>query len=624
MSFLRDSTGWALRALIAITALAVLGFHFYALVIQPLDPLIFRVWHITGLVVFGALVSLTVDSRWLRYTAPALALAVLVGATYMTMDISGITMRAGVLPSDTDVIIAVLMVGAVLEVTRRTTGNAIFLLAILAILYGLYGNHLPDFVGHRGYSFERLITYLYTTNGLLNIPLGSSATYIYLFVLFGSLMMASGAGEYLIKLAIAMSGRARGGPAKVAITASGFFGMINGTSAGNVVATGSMTIPMMKRAGYTPTVSASVEATSSSGGQILPPVMGAAAFLMVDMTGMSYTSIIMAATIPAVLYFLSVVMMSHYEAVNRGIGGVSDEELKMDRKSLLTGLYFLFPPLVLIFCLLVLNVSIILSGLYAIAATLLVSWIRKPTRIGPKVGTKASIDAASSILPIAATCATAGIIMGVLNLTGMGLKLAMVIITITDGSLFLTLLLAMVVTIVLGMGLPTVAAYAITGAVVAPALTRLGVEPMAAHLFVLYFAAMSAITPPVSLASFAAAAVARAPVWPVAMTALKLGTAGFIVPYLFVYRPEILMAGSLGSIVFQTVIAMIAIISLAAALQLRTDTWWPRVAWFVGAILLLTPDLLLTAVGLATAGLATAWELRHRRQQRVAGCAARG
>ncbi|MCE8042361.1 TRAP transporter fused permease subunit [Halomonas daqingensis] len=624
MSFLRDSTGRALRALIAITALAILGFHFYALVIQPLDPLIFRVWHIAGLVVFGALVSLTVDSRWLRYTAPALALAVLVGAIYMTMDISGITMRAGVLPSDMDVIIAVMMVAAVLEVTRRTTGNAIFILAILAILYGLYGNHLPDFVGHRGYSFERLITYLYTTNGLLNIPLGSSATYIYLFVLFGSLMMASGAGEYLIKLAIAMSGRARGGPAKVAITASGFFGMINGTSAGNVVATGSMTIPMMKRAGYTPTVSASVEATSSSGGQILPPVMGAAAFLMVDMTGMSYTSIITAATIPAVLYFLSVVMMSHYEAVNRGIGGVSDEELKMDRKSLLTGLYFLLPPLVLIFCLLVLNVSIILSGLYAIAATLLVSWIRTPTRIGPKVGTKASIDAASSILPIAATCATAGIIMGVLNLTGMGLKMAMVIITITDGSLFLTLLLAMVVTIVLGMGLPTVAAYAITGAVVAPALTRLGVEPMAAHLFVLYFAAMSAITPPVSLASFAAAAVARAPVWPVAMTALKLGTAGFIVPYLFVYRPEILMAGSLGSIVFQTAIAMIAIISLAAALQLRTDNWWPRVAWFVGAILLLTPDLLLTFVGLATAGLATAWELRHRRQQRVVGYAARG
>jgi TRAP transporter 4TM/12TM fusion protein len=570
-------------------------------------------------VVFGALVSLTMDSRWVRYTSPVLALAALIGAVYMTMDLRGITMRAGVLPSDTDVIIAVLMVGAVLEVTRRTTGNAIFILAILTIIYGLYGNNLPDFVGHRGYSFERVVTYLYTTNGLFNIPLGSSATYIYLFVIFGSLMMASGAGEYLIKLAIAISGRARGGPAKVAITASGFFGMINGTSAGNVVATGSMTIPMMKRAGYTPKVAAAIEATASSGGQILPPVMGAAAFLMVDMTGMSYTSIIMAATIPAVLYFLSVMMMSHYEAVNRDIGAVSDDEMQHDKKSLFTGLYFLLPPLVLIFSLLVLNVSIILSGLYAIVATLLVSWFSKSTRIGFKVGTKASIDAASSILPIAATCATAGIIMGILNLTGMGLKLAMVIITITGGSLFMTLLLAMVVTIVLGMGLPTVAAYAITGAVVAPALTRLGVEPMAAHLFVLYFASMSAITPPVSLASFAAAAVAGAPVWPVAMTALKLGAAGFIVPYLFVYRPEILMVGSLGSIIFETMIAVIAIISLAAALQLETKTWWPRAAWFVGAILLLTPDLLLTTVGLAMVGLATMWELRRLRQKRVAG-----
>lgn len=612
--FLKSTTPAAvLQILMVGVAIAIAAFHFYALAIQPLDPLIFRTWHITGLVVFGALMSLSVDSRWLRYTAPLLAIATVVGAIYMTMEMRGIVMRAGVRPSDLDVIIGAVMIAAVLEVTRRTTGNAIFILAVIAILYGLFGNLLPDFIAHRGYSFERLITYLYTTNGLFNIPLGSSATYIYLFVLFGCLMMASGAGDYLIRIAMALSGRSRGGPAKVAITASGFFGMINGTSAGNVVATGSMTIPLMKRAGYTPTMSASVEATSSSGGQILPPVMGAAAFLMVDMTGISYTNIILAATIPALLYFVAIFMMSHYEAVNRGIGGVLPDDLKVDRRSLITGLYFLIPPAVLIVCLLVLNVSIILAGLYAIAATFVVSWFRKATRIGPRVASRATIDAANSILPIAATCATAGIIMGVLNLTGMGLKMAMVIIAITGGSLFLTLVLAMVVTIVLGMGLPTVAAYAITGAVVAPALTRLGLDPMAAHLFVLYFAAMSAITPPVSLASFAAAAVARAPVWPVAMTAFKLGTAGFIVPYLFVYRPEILMMGSAGSIVVETAIAVVAIVSLAAALQLRTESWMPRAAWFVGAILLLMPNLLLTMLGLVVVILASAWELHRRR-----------
>lgn len=626
MSFpsIRLST-WSdwLRATMVVVALGIFAFHFYALVIQPLHPLIFRSWHITGLVVFGALMGMSDDRRWIRYTGPILAMATLAGAVYLTRNLMGIEMRAGVLPNDMDIFFATITLVAILEVTRRTTGNAIFILAVLAILYGLFGNMLPDFMSHRGYSAERLVTYLYTTNGLFNIPLGSSATYIYLFILFGSLMMASGAGDYLIKLAMGLSGRARGGPAKVSIVASGFFGMINGTSAGNVVATGSMTIPLMKRAGYTPTVAAAVEATASSGGQILPPVMGAAAFLMVDMTGLSYTSIIIAATIPALLYFLSVFMMSHYEAVNRGIGGLLPDDLKINRKSLLTGLYFLIPPVVLILSLLVLKVSIIRAGLYAIAATILVSWIASSTRIGPRVASKATMDAAGNILPIAATCATAGIIMGVLNLTGMGLKLAMVIITLTGGNLFLTLVLAMLVTIVLGMGLPTVAAYAITGAVIAPALTRLGVDPMAAHLFVLYFAAMSAITPPVSLASFAAAAVANAPVWPVAMTALKLGAAGFIVPYLFIYRPEILMDGSVAGVLFETSMAVVAIVSIAAALQLETGNPLPRVIWFGGALLLLTPDVLLTVTGLVAVLLATAWEIYRRRTgQSIGGKAA--
>ncbi len=599
----------------ALVAIAIAAFHFYALAIEPLPPLIFRTWHIAGLVVFGCLMSLRFESGWIRWSSPIVAAAVVLGAVYMTIDMHGIELRGGVFPKRMDVVIATITLLGILEVTRRTTGNAIFILALVAILYALYGNLLPDEFAHRGYSFERLVTYLYTTNGLFNIPLGSSATYIYLFVLFGALMMASGAGDYLIKVAMSLSGRSRGGPAKVAIVASGFFGMINGTSAGNVVATGSMTIPLMKRAGYTPSMAASVESASSSGGQILPPVMGAAAFLMVDMTGMSYTSIIIAATVPALLYFLAVFMMAHFEAVNLGIGGVVSDELSVDRKSLITGLYFLIPPLVLIVSLLFLKVSIILAGLYSIAATLFVSWFNPKTRIGFRVATKAAMDAAGNILPIAATCATAGIIMGVLNLTGMGLKLAMVIISITGGSLLLTLVLAMLVTIVLGMGLPTVAAYAITGAVVAPALTRLGVDPMAAHLFVLYFASMSAITPPVSLASFAAAAVAKAPVWTVSMLGLKLGSAGFIVPYLFIYRPEIMMSGAWGSVVLEIAVAIIAIVAFAAALQLKSRSRLSRPAWLIGAAILLSPGLLVTMLGLLVVIVATAWETYKRRNE---------
>lgn len=618
---LKVSSSRPVYILTAAVAIAIAAFHFYALAIEPLPPLVFRAWHIAGLVAFASILTLSAENRFIRYSGLAFAVAAIWSAIYITGDLRGLTMRAGVRPSEWDLALGTAMLATVLEVTRRTAGNAIFVLALIAVGYGLFGNMLPPAVSHRGYDLERLFTYLFTTNGIFNIPLGSSATYIYLFVLFGSLMMASGAGDYLIKLAMALSGRARGGPAKVAITASGFFGMINGTSAGNVVATGSMTIPLMKRAGYTPNMASSVEAVASSGGQILPPVMGAAAFLMVDMTGLSYTSIIVAATIPAILYFVALFAMSHFEAVNRGIGGVSASDMPVDRRALLTGVYFLIPPAVLIFTLLYLGISIILAGLYAIAATILVSWVTRTTRVGPKTATKAAIEAARSILPIAATCATAGIIMGVLNITGMGLKIASVIVTLTDGSLFLTLVMAMIVTIVLGMGLPTVAAYAITGTVVAPALTRLGVEPMAAHLFVLYFAAMSAITPPVALASFAAAAVGNGSVWGVSATAFKLGIAGFITPYLFVYRPQILMDGAWHDVVFETAVALVAIIAVAAALQLRARSRLARPAWLVGGISLLTPDMTVTVAGLALVVGATAWEIVCRRRAPELGAA---
>ena len=614
-----DGTWRPVETAATFLAVAIAAFHFYALAIEPLPPLVFRAWHLAGLIAFAGVLCLSSERAFTKYSGLVFSIAAVSGAIYITMDLRGITMRAGVRPSDWDIILAAMMLVTVLEVTRRTAGTAIFVLALIAVAYGLFGDLLPSVVSHRGYSFERLVTYLFTTNGIFNIPLGSSATYIYLFVLFGSLMMISGAGEYLIKLAIALSGRTRGGPAKVAIFSSAFFGMINGTSAGNVVATGSMTIPLMKRAGYTPNMASGIEATASSGGQILPPVMGAAVFLMVDMTGIAYSSIIVAAAIPALLYFVAVFFMSHFEAVNRGIGGIDAAELETDRKNLLRGVYFLAPPIVLIVSLLVAGTSIILAGLYAVATTLLVSWLSKKTRIGPARAAGATVDAAKSILAISATCATAGIIMGVLNLTGMGLKIASVIILLTEGNLFLTLVVAMVVTIVLGMGLPTVAAYAITGTVVAPAIIRLGVDPIAAHLFVLYFAAMSAITPPVALASYAAAAVGRASVWGVSITAFKLGVAGFIAPYLFIYRPQILMSGTLPSILFETGVAIIAVLAVSAALQLEAKFRPARIIWLVCGIALLMPDLRVTIAALALFTASVFWELKCRRQAEAAG-----
>lgn len=611
-----DSTAFWLSRAAALVAVGYLAFHIFVLTAWPTAPLLFRTWHVGGIIVLASLIWLARDIRWSQAVVlTLLAAGAFVASVYLTVHVDQIEMRAGVVPRAADIVFATILLLVVLEATRRAAGLSLVVLAMLFLLYALFGNLLPQPFSHGGYSFGRLVTYLFTTNGIFGIPVGSSATFIYFFVVFGALLSMSGASDFMMKLALFLSGRAKGGTAKVSVVASGFFGMINGTSAGNVAATGSITIRMMTRSGFRREFAGAVEAVASSGGQILPPVMGAAAFLMVEMTGISYSNIILSAAIPALLYFLALFLMVHFEATHRNIGAPADVQIP-SMLSLLKESYYLLPLAVLLVSLLGYGSSIIRAALLSLLTTLLISFLKRATAIGPRRLVEAALEGGRGAVGIAVTCACAGIVIGVLNITGLGVKLAGIILTLTDGVLWLTLIVTMLVTIVLGMGMPTVAAYAITGTVVAPALIRLGVEPMAAHLFIMFFAALSAITPPVALASYAAAAVANANVTKLSLLAVRLGLAGFVIPYIFVYHTGMLMIGSWSAIVFSTFTGVFAVFCMAVAIQLPCRTRLIRVAFAVSALLVIWPSLVSTAAGMTTAFVAVLAQRWHRQKER--------
>lgn len=596
-------------------AVAYLAMHLIALTVYPIDPLLFRAWHVGGMALFAYVYWLAARPKAYDVVLILAGIAAtVVGTTYISVMADEIVMRAGVFPEPEDVVVATIMLLVVLDITRRAAGWALVTLALAFIAYGLYGPYLPSMMAHGGYSFSRIVTYLYTTNGIYGIPVGSSATFIYFFVVFGALLSISGGADYMMKLALALTGRSRGGTAKVGVVASGLFGMINGTSAGNVVATGAITIPMMIRSGFRREFAGATEAVASSGGQILPPVMGAAAFLMIEMTGIPYTEIITSAAMPAILYFFAVYLMVHFEAVRMDLRGASGVEIP-DRRQLILHSYYLIPLGVLLASLLVLEVSIVRAALYSVISVLVISMFNPKRRIGPKRIVAAANEGGTGIISIAITCATAGVVIGILNLTGLGIKVATLILTITGGVLWLTLIVTMIVTIILGMGMPTVAAYAITGAVVAPALIKLGIEPMAAHLFILFFASMSAITPPVALASFAAAAIANANLVRLSILAMKLGLAGFLIPYIFVFRPGLLIIGSTSDIIVTIIEATIGVAAMAAALRYKLAGPVVRSLWALGAFGVVFTSMIASAIGVVAILVATAWQYFEERRQ---------
>ncbi|MGF1641564.1 MAG: TRAP transporter permease [Rhodospirillales bacterium] len=462
-------------------------------------------------------------------------------AAYLVFNLDVWRFRAGVMALPPDMWTAIAGTLLIIELTRRSAGLALVVISIIFIIYSFVGPWLPGFLHHGGYSAGRFFTYIYTDNGILGAPVAVSSTYIILFIAFAAFLQASRVGDYFVNFAFAVAGRARGGPAKVAVFASGLMGMINGTSAGNVVATGSLTIPLMKKVGYKPQTAGAIEATASTGGQIMPPIMGAGAFIMAEITGIPYTELIVAAIIPACLYFLSVFVMVDLEALKLGMRGMRDDELPELRK--LAKQAFLFLPIVTLVGALFMGYSVIRAGTFSLVSAMVVSWLT-PYRMGPKAVVRALELGARMSIQIIAVCACAGIIVGVIALTGVGARFSSLLLGIAAHSQFLALFFSMLIAIMLGMGMPTTAAYAVAASVVAPGLQQLGIPPLIAHFFVFYYAVVSAITPPVALAAYAGAAIAGSEPMRTAVSAFKIGLAAFIVPFIFFYSPAILLEPS--------------------------------------------------------------------------------
>ncbi|PAE25215.1 TRAP transporter permease [Bacillus sp. 7894-2] len=528
-------------------------------------------------------------------------LGIAVGA-YWPLFIDEIVMRAGRL-TEIDFYVGLIAVLLVLEATRRAVGLPITIIAVIFLAYAMFGPYMPAFLAHRGLDLERLVqTMFFTTEGILGTPLGVSATFIFLFLLFGSFLVKTGVGQYFNDLAVSIAGKRTGGPAKVAIFSSALQGTISGSSVANVVTSGSFTIPMMKKLGYKKEFAGAVEATASTGGQIMPPIMGAAAFLMVEFIGggITYWDIAKAAAIPALLYFAGVWIMTHFEAKRVGLRGLKDEEMP-NRKEVLKKIYLLLPILAVII-LLMSGMSVIRAALWSIVITVAVSMISKETRIGFRDAIDALVDGARTALGVAAATAAAGIIVGVVVKTGLGLKMANGLLDLSGGLLIPTLMLTMVAAIILGMGSPTTANYVITSTIAAPAIILLGVPDLSAHLFVFYFGIVADVTPPVALAAFAAAGVSGGDPIKTGVTASKLAIGAFIIPYMFVLSPELLMIDTtwyyLIWVVFTALAGMMAIGAGVIGYWLRKLNIFERLLGIAGGLLLIYPEGVTDIIGL--------------------------
>ncbi|MGO2242643.1 MAG: TRAP transporter permease [Halomonas sp.] len=487
----------------------------------------------------------------------------------------------------------------ILELTRRVAGLALVVISAVFLGYVFVGPYLPGFLGYPGLSLQRFFSQVYTDAGILGPTTAVSSTYIILFIIFAAFLQASKVGDYFVNFAFAAAGRARGGPAKVAIFASGLMGMINGTSAGNVVSTGSLTIPLMKKVGYPARSAGAIEAAASTGGQIMPPIMGAGAFIMAEVTGIPYTEIAIAAIIPAILYFASIYFMVDFEAARKGMRGMRKDEIPLFSK--LVKQVYLFAPIIILIAALFMGYSVIRAGTLATASAAVVSWI-SPNKMGIRAILKALQIAGTMSVQIIAVCACAGLIVGVISLTGVGARFSSLLLGLAGVSQLLALVFAMLISILLGMGMPTTAAYAVAASVVAPGLINIGIEPLIAHFFVFYFAVVSAITPPVALASYAAAGISGDNPMGTSVASFKIGLAAFIVPFMFFYSPAMLMEGTPMEILRVGVTATLGIILLSGMVQ----AWffgpvnvWQRLLMLVGAMFMIYGGIYTDVLGLA-------------------------
>ena len=542
---------------------------------------------------------------------------------YLFIEYQDIMTTRGGIPNQLDVMFAILTVVLVIEAARRVMGWMLPILGLIFLAYPFIShfNWMPDRLLTRPYTISDIFGQMYLkTEGLYSSAIGASVTFIFLFILFGAFLAKSGMGKLFNDLAMALAGHKQGGPAKVAVISSGFMGSINGTAVANVVGTGSFTIPLMKKIGYHKNFAGAVEASASVGGQILPPVMGASAFIMAETTGVSYGTIALAALLPALLYYLGVLAQVHFRAGRDNLKGVPKADLPRVKAVLKERGHLLIPIVALVFFLFQ-SMPVSYAAVYTIILTVVVAGLRKSTRMGVKDVLDALADGAKQSLSVMAACAVVGIIIGVVSLTSLGSVMTSSIMSIGAGSLFLTLFFTMLASMILGMGLPSIPAYIITATMAAPALANFDIPVLVAHMFVFYFGLFANITPPVALAAFAGAGIAGGDPMRTGFQALRLSLAGFIVPFLFVYNPAMLMIDTAGAavnarefafpawttIVSITVTSVIGIIALGAAVEGYFKTalsWFWRIFLGVGALLMIIPESITDIIGIVMVAIA--------------------
>jgi len=675
--------GGAWKWVVFAVAAGMSLFQLYTAGFGLLNPHVQRSIHLAFILVLAFLLFPFRRGRRRRGTASTavsvpwhdvlLAAAGAAAGLYIFWDYQAIVLRAGI-PSTTDYVLAFATILLVLEASRRIVGLPMVLLSAVFLLYAYFGPRLPGIFAHKGYALTDIAEYMYlTTEGIFGIPLGVSSTYIFLFILLGAYLEQAGIISFFSDLAMSVVGHTKGGPAKVAVFSSGLLGMVNGSAIANVVTTGAFTIPLMKRTGFKAHFAGAVEATASMGGQIMPPVMGAVAFIMSETLGIPYIEIGKAAAIPAVLYFLGVGVMIHFEAGRTGLRGLPRNELPRLGNVLAKRWYLLVPLTALVYLLLA-GYTPMFAGFYGIVLTIALIMLQALWEVHPGAAARASIMAgaaasgfliyrygilgvpalhgflagvcflrretrrtlfelvkslqngARSALGVAIACAVIGLVVGVATMTGFGVKLSSAITSLAHGSMFLTLVFTMVSSLVLGMGLPTIPTYIITSTMAAPALATYGVPPLVAHMFVFYFGLLADLTPPVALAAFAGAGIAKADPTKTAFSAVRLALAGFLVPFIFVYDNSLMLLDTTAlRAVGITLSALAGIVLLGAGAIgyfVTRAKFHERVVFVAAALCLIIPGAVTDTIGLGLGTVAIGSQWVRRRNLLRAGAAA--
>ena len=554
--------------LVFITSIAAAIFHIFALGIQSPGVMNLRMLHLLLAFILVPLLysgwkSSSEKVHWSDYV---LILAGIFSTFYIFIEGDDIIWRYGVSPTILDLFFGSITILLILEITRRTMGWPLVIVVLSMMIYALFGSYFPGILQTSSFPIERMISFLYSMDGIYGIPIGVSSTYVYLFVLFGALLRLSRTGDFYMDLAYSIAGRMRGGPGQVSVISSALFGTMSGSGIANVVTTGTLTIPLMIRAGFSRVFAASVESVASTGGQFMPPVMGAGAFLMAEYARVPYPSIVVAATLPAFLFFLSVMLIVDIEAAKENLKGLKAEDLPRFLTVLRQWGHLSIPVLVLIYMLVIERSSPIRAALFAMGTTYFVSWLRVESRLSFKRLGEAAVEGSKGSLEVITACASAGLIMGLFSLTGISNHISSMVVSLSGGVMLFGLILTALVTIILSMGLPATAAYIISASMIAGALHEMGAPTLAAHLFIFYFACLSGITPPVALVAFPAGSIAGANPFSVGIRSFKLAIPAFIIPFMFVYAPPLLMQGSINDVLLSTLSAIVGIWALASAL----------------------------------------------------------